>query len=93
MRRLIDWIGDLPRPVEDAIEQVLHFAWTFVAILVYAAIPVPIVNGLVAGVVFALPRELVDQWPIERPRDTVKDLIFFGLGGSAASAIDHWLIP
>jgi hypothetical protein len=35
-----------------------------------------------AGVLVFLPREVIDQWPIERPLDTLLDLFFFGVGGA-----------
>jgi hypothetical protein len=76
--------------LEDTYEQPLHLLWTLLPLIAFSLIPVPILNGVVAALLFALPRELVDQWPIERPWDTVKDLVFFALGGATASAIIHW---
>ncbi len=38
--------------------------------------------GFGVGVVVFLPREIIDQWPIERPSDTLLDLFFFGVGGA-----------
>ena len=65
---------------KNILEFVAHFAWAFIALL-----PVAITQewwtGFLSGVLLALPRELVDQWPIERPLDTVVDLLAFGLGG------------
>lgn len=72
-------------------EQVLHFVWSAIPLVAYSLIPVPVLNGAIAGLLWALPRELVDQWPIERPWDTVLDLSFFTLGGALAGLLG-WLL-
>ena len=76
----------------EVLEQIGHFAWAAAVLILYIIIPIPLLNGFIAGVMVALPRELIDQWPIERPLDTVLDLLFFGLGGLTISAIHHWVL-
>ena len=69
-----------------ALEQVLHMLWGGLALVPVLISPGPI-GGAISGVLLALPRELVDQWPINRIHDTILDLFFFGLGGAIAGAV------
>jgi len=77
-----DWIDKhLGRRWRKILDQPLHFAWAFVALL-----PVVLVGPLwwaggLSGLLLALPREFIDQWPIDHWDDTLLDLAFFILGG------------
>jgi len=68
-------------------EQALHVLWAGGALAVFHFCPIPILDGVLGALLLALPRELVDQWPIERPWDTVLDLAFFALGGAIAGLL------
>lgn len=63
-------------------DQFLHVAWAAAALAPVLLWPTWW-GGALSGLAFALPRELVDQWPINRWWDTVLDLAFFGIGGAA----------
>lgn len=63
------------------LDQILHFLWAFFAIMPLVIFgPVWWVGGI-SGFLIALPRELVDQWPIDHWSDTILDLSFFIIGG------------
>ena len=81
---LDDMIGEQGRRVVD---QCAHFLWAFVALIPVLVIENHILGGAFSAVLFALPRELVDQWPIKHWKDTVLDLVFFALGGAAIGSI------
>lgn len=75
--------------LSQILDQTLHMLWAFVPIVLFWLVRDrpkwgwrAVVGGAVVGLTFALPRELVDQWPIERPWDTVMDLAFFATGGA-----------
>jgi hypothetical protein len=63
-------------------EQVLHFAWSAYALLPIGIWGLDPITGATTGVLLALPREFVDQWPINKWWDTAIDLAFFALGGA-----------
>lgn len=74
--------------LSEIADQLLHAAWGFGVIAVFWAVsgrprmgPMALLGGAVAAIGMALPRELVDQWPINRWWDTVLDLCLFGIGG------------
>ena len=71
---------------KQLIDQSLHFAWAFIAL-----IPILVIGGvwggLLSGLLIGLPRELVDQWPVGHWKDTLLDLAFFGLGGAVIGGI------
>ncbi len=67
----------------EVLDQSLHFLWAGSALATFYFIRIPVLDGVLGALLLALPRELVDQWPIERPWDTVLDLSFFVLGGIA----------
>jgi hypothetical protein len=77
-----------------AVEQALHALWGGAALIPVLLWP-GILGGAASALLFALPRELVDQWPIKRPLDTVIDLAFFATGGAIAGAavplVASWL--
>jgi hypothetical protein len=68
-------------------EQIAHAAWgAGIVLMVRLMFPVgwwsvPWWFGFGLPVLAVLPRELVDQWPINKWGDTVIDLAFFGMGG------------
>ena len=73
----------------EVLEQFLHALWPFSAVVLFWLVrgrPAwgwrAIVGGTVVGLAIALPRELVDQWPINRPLDTILDILFFAVGGT-----------
>ncbi len=72
---------------KQLLDQSLHFAWIFVAIMPIAIWGPTILAGALSGFVLAFPREFVDQWPIAHWKDTALDLLFFTLGGAAAGVI------
>ncbi len=74
--------------LSEILDQILHMLWAFTPIALFWLIRRrpqwgwrAVVGGAVVGLVIALPRELVDQWPINRPWDTVMDIAFFMVGG------------
>ena len=76
----------MPKWLEKTLEQVAHFAWAGGMVAAVLLIPQPW-GGLVGALILALPRELVDQWPINRPWDTVLDTVMFALGGFLVSLL------
>ena len=72
--------------MKKALEQLLHLAWGGLALVPVLLWPGPL-GGAASGIALALPRELVDQWPINRPLDTLLDLAMFGLGGAVAGLV------
>jgi hypothetical protein len=48
-----------------------------------ASLPACILSALL----LALPREIIDQWPVDDWGDTLLDLLFFALGGAAVGII------
>lgn len=72
---------------KQLLDQAAHLAWGMAAGLVPAVYGAPLWACAVAGVVVALPRELVDQWPVNSWRDTLADTAFFVAGGALAATI------
>lgn len=76
-KKLIEKIGD----------QVLHFLWGFfiigLPVLAHMALMSSSLFAFLYPMVIMLPREIVDQWPINHWGDTILDLLFFGVGGWA----------
>lgn len=77
--------------LKELYEQPLHTLWAWAALVVFYYTPIPILDGVLGALVLALPREIVDQWPIQRPLDTLVDLSFFALGGALAGLM-RWLL-
>lgn len=82
---------DTKHLVKDILEALLHLAWGFAPVAIFwgASLarrygPMALLAGFCGAVAAALPRELVDQWPIDRWWDTLIDLAMFGLGGMLA---------
>ena len=77
-----DWVDEkIGRKWRKILDQVMHFLWTFIALIPVLAMDNKVVGATFSAVLFALPREIVDQWPINNWRDTILDLAFFALGG------------
>lgn len=75
-------------------DQILHMLWAFAPLAFFWLVSgrphwrwKAVVGGMVLGLAMALPRELVDQWPIERPLDTLMDLAFFMIGGGLSGLL------
>ena len=79
----------MPLWVDDIIEAVLHILWGLLPVAVLASGPwiTFYAAGALAGLLLAVPREVVDQWPIERPWDTLLDLAMFTVGGAFGGAV------
>lgn len=77
-----DWLDEhIGRKWRKRLDQILHFLWAFIALLpIVIAGPVWWAGGL-SGFLIDLPRELVDQWPIDDWFDTILDISFFTIGG------------
>ena len=69
---------------KNAGEQCLHALWAFVPVAIMLSLDNKTVAGGLAGLTFALPREIWEQWPINRAWDTVLDITFFIIGGALA---------
>ena len=69
------------------IDQVMHFLWSFLALIPVLAMNDKMLGGMLSGLLLALPRELIDQWPVGHWKDTLLDLAFFALGGAAIGNI------
>ncbi len=81
---LDDKIGRKWRKILD---QLLHFLWAAIGVLPVMIYGPTVIAGIASGLLFALPREFVDQWPIDSWFDTILDLSFFALGGAVMGAI------
>jgi len=64
------------------LDQVLHFAWSAIALTPIILLNDKILGGAISGFLIGAPRELVDQWPVGHWKDTILDLIFFAAGGA-----------
>ena len=85
---LKDWLDEkIGRKWRKILDQVMHFLWAFIALIPVLTMDNKIVGSTCSAFLFALPREIVDQWPINNWRDTVVDLGFFALGGWVIGAI------
>ena len=67
--------------LEQCGEQVLHILWGAIPLLIGIKLD-SWWGWALAAVVFALPREIIDQWPINHWGNTALDLLFFAIGGS-----------
>jgi hypothetical protein len=67
---------------KQAIDQAAHFAWGFALAWPSAALGAPVWLCVLATQIGALPREVWDQRPINRWRDTALDLSMFAAGGA-----------
>ena len=69
------------------LDQPLHFLWAFIALMPVMIMGATVIAGIISALLLALPREFVDQWPIDHWDDTLLDLAFFALGGAVAGMI------
>lgn len=97
LKRIVhDAIQTLPAGhlLQEIADQALHVAWGY-GIVILTLVVVRYSNGdprkfrvamlcMLLPVLVLLPRELVDQWPIENLADTMLDLIMCGVGGLLA---------
>lgn len=83
-----DWLDEkIGIKTRKILDQVLHFLWAFIALIPVMVWGPTVVAGICSAVIFALPREVVDQWPIDDWRNTLLDLAFFALGGAVVGVI------
>lgn len=80
--------------LSEILDQVLHVLWGFLPFVIFWGAskarrygPMVLLGGFCGAVAFALPRELVDQWPINRVGDMILDTMMFGLGGLLAGLV------
>ena len=76
-------IGENGRKILD---QAMHASWAFIALAPIVLID-GILGGALSGLLLALPRELVDQWPVGNWKNTLLDLTFFVVGGALAGLL------
>ena len=69
------------------LDQVLHFLWAFIALTPVANWGATVPACVLSALLLDLPREFVDQWPINDWGDTLLDLAFFALGGVVVGMI------
>ena len=77
----------MSKTVRNILDQILHLLWAFIALVPVMIFGPTVIAGACSGLLLALPRELVDQWPINHWSNTILDLAFFALGGAIAGAI------
>jgi hypothetical protein len=83
-----DWLDkNIGRKWRKILDQILHFLWAFIALIPVMVMGPTVIAGIMSALLFALPREIVDQWPIDHWGDTLLDLAFFALGGAVAGMI------
>ena len=73
---------------KQIVDQTAHFMWSAAVLAPVLMLDSTVLGGALSGLVLALPREFVDQWPIGHWKDTLLDLAFFTMGG----AFTGWLI-
>jgi len=67
---------------KKVLDQVLHFAWSAMALAPIVFLDDKVVGGALSGFLLGAPREFIDQWPIGHWKDTLLDLAFFTAGGA-----------
>jgi hypothetical protein len=83
------WSGPV---LGQVIDQAGHFIWGFCIVLVASMMYRSLPDWLAAfclPIFIVLPREIIDQWPINNIYDTILDLMFFGLGGFGCWLLNH----
>ncbi len=75
------------RKYRKVLDQLLHLLWAFFALIPVMVYGPTVIAGICSALLLALPREFVDQWPIDHWEDTLLDLAFFAIGGAIAGAI------
>jgi len=71
---------NLPKPVQQIIDQVLHVLVAGLVVWVFAALTDSIPLAVTVSAITAFVREFWLQWPIKRLWDTALDLFFWFLG-------------
>jgi len=83
-----DWIDEkIGRKWRKRLDQIMHFLWAFIAVMPIMIWGATVPAGILTALLIALPREFIDQWPIDHWDDTLLDLLFFALGGAVAGII------
>ena len=83
-----DWLDEkIGRKWRKRLDQVMHFLWAFIALTPVMVWGPTAASGALSAIFIALPREFIDQWPIDHWDDTLLDLIFFAFGGAVAGMI------
>jgi hypothetical protein len=83
-----DWLDEkIGKKWRKRLDQLFHFLWAFFALLPVAVMGFTVFACILSSLILALPREIVDQWPINDWRDTLLDLAFFALGGAVVGVI------
>lgn len=83
-----DWVDEkIGRKWRKRLDQVMHFLWAFLALLPVVVMGPTVIACVISALIIALPREFVDQWPIDDWGDTLLDLAFFALGGAVVGII------
>lgn len=78
--------------IMTAIDQASHFTWGAGIAGTAFLFGMDSQVGLIALPVLAiLPREMIDQWPIQDIPKTVTDILVFGLGGAAVLTLTNFL--
>lgn len=73
---------------KQIIDQALHFAWGVLLAAPVAWYGAPIWLCAAVPLLTAIPREFVDQWPVNSWADTVADMAAMAAGG----AVIGWVI-
>lgn len=86
--KIKDWLDEkIGRKWRKILDQPLHFLWAFIALMPVMFWGATVLAGILSALLLALPREIVDQWPIDDWGDTLLDLAFFALGGAVGGMI------
>ena len=83
-----DWVDEkIGKKWRKFLDQPLHLLWAFIALIPVMVMGPTVFAGGLSGLLLCLPREFVDQWPIDHWDDTLLDIAFFVLGGILAGII------
>ncbi len=75
------------RKWRKVLDQLWHLLWAFFSLIPVMVYGPTVIAGMCSALLLALPREFVDQWPVDHWEDTLLDLAFFAIGGAIAGAI------
>jgi len=73
--------------VNVLVDQLGHWLWAFAVVWIAMRFPGAWWAGAFAALLLCLPRELVDQWPVNNWFDTVIDIFFFMVAGLVAALL------
>lgn len=77
--------GKLGLVLADTIDQIIHGIWGFSLVTVAVQFGMnSMIGAVILPLIIAVPRELVDQWPVEDVTDTALDTLSFVIGGTVA---------